>query len=67
VSFDELMSVAEALPYALREQVVGFATFVEDAADALLEPPLLISLSIQPGYGDFGSPSTVRHHYWTAL
>jgi hypothetical protein len=37
VSFDELMSVAEALPYALREQVVGFATFVEDAADALLE------------------------------
>ena len=37
MSLDELVSVTENLSYAHREQVLGFATFVEDAADDLLE------------------------------
>lgn len=37
MSLDELVSVTENLSYAHREQILGFATFVEDAADDLLE------------------------------
>jgi hypothetical protein len=37
VSLSELMSAIENLSYAQRDQILGFATFVEDAADDLLE------------------------------
>jgi hypothetical protein len=37
MSFEELMSVTNDLPYTLQDQIRGFATFVEDAADDLLE------------------------------
>lgn len=37
MSLDELVSVTENLSYAHRDQILGFATFVEDAADDLLE------------------------------
>src|SRR5437016_3333672 len=47
MSFDELVSVTEDLSYAHRDQILGFATFVEDAADDLLEAAGVQNVSIQ--------------------
>jgi hypothetical protein len=37
MSLDEVVSWTENLSYAHRDQILGFATFVEEAADDLLE------------------------------
>lgn len=37
MSLSELVSATNGLPYSLKDQVLGFATFVEDSADDLLE------------------------------
>lgn len=37
MSLDEVVAWTENLSYAHRDQIIGFATFVEDAADDLLE------------------------------